>query len=304
MASQLLLVEELVPVDALGLGGLVQSLKNPIMDAYSPKPPLPSDAVLLTSVNSFQSRISSTQSKSFRLAVTRLLSAAYNIEHGGDVQLRSINVNRYQLRQPKEVFRRLCLEDETARQWLNAGIQSCNKSFLIVEMHTAKNAAITWTERKSRQHHSDLTVPVSTIATGGMDVLGFGGSLDSGGGVSYSSSNDNQKTLVVEGESIYAIGYKRIVWKSWGLRRKEIDRAMLDNEITWSILGQRRGQEEEEEQISVDLSDDLDTEDVAGVKMEADEDDVDAVDDVAELSKRKIEVEGSIYLICSEADEE
>ncbi|KAI9667902.1 MAG: hypothetical protein M1821_000722 [Bathelium mastoideum] len=248
MAKQLLLMNELLPKEALGLGGLVQSLKNPVMDAYGSKHLLPADAVLLTSVKSFQSRLFSTEAKSFR-------------------------------------------------------------SRLTLEIHTAENATITYTEGKRLQYDADVTVPVSTIATGGADVLGLGSSLDSGGGGSHAASKGNQKTFVALGEKIYAIGYKKITWKSWGLKQREVDEAMLNKKIVWTILGQRRGREEVQEQISVDLTDNLGDEETKEIEeadkddQDADEDEQDDIDDGEWLhDKCRVEVDGFLYLIPSEAD--
>lgn len=77
----------------------------------------------------------------------------------------------------------------------------------------------------------DITRSVSTIAGGGVDVLGVGAALNSGGGIGYLGSKGTYKSFMLEGESIFAIGYRKVIWKSWGLNRKEIDKAILDKDI-------------------------------------------------------------------------
>jgi hypothetical protein len=301
MASPLILLDEFLPMNALGLGSLVESLKNPVMDAYTPKRPLPPDAVLPMPAKSFRTLFSSSNSTSFRLTLTRLLGSSYTVQNESDVSLQSIRVNRYQLKQPKEIFRELCLEDEKARQWLNDGIQAGNKSYLVVELQTAEDATISLSKKKMNKTDADITRLVSTIAAGGVGVPGVGAALDSGGGIGYSGSKGTHKSFILEGESIFAIGYRKVMWKSWGLNWKEIDKAILDKDITWSILGRKRGREEEAELVSVDLADDLDARDDIEAVDGEDEDNEDDIDDVAELLKHRIEVDGQTYLILSGA---
>ncbi|OCL07957.1 hypothetical protein AOQ84DRAFT_222400 [Glonium stellatum] len=277
MASQLILLDEFLPMNALGLGSLVESLKNPVMDAYMlkrplPARPLPAEAILSMAAKSFHALLSSKNSTSFRLALTRLLSASYTIHKTSDFSLQSIKVNRYQLKQLKDIFR---------------------------ELYTAEDDTISRSVEKKHRAATDITAPISTTATGGTGVPGVGDALDSGSGVSFPGSRATHKSFILEGESIFAIGYKKIIWKSWGLRRREIDKAILDEEITWSILGQKRGREEEAERVSVDLSDDLSaTDDVEAAAVE-EGNNTDNVDDVAELLKHGVEVDGQTYLISS-----
>ncbi|KAL9082836.1 MAG: hypothetical protein Q9165_008764 [Trypethelium subeluteriae] len=300
MASQLMLMNEFLPTNALVLGGLVESLKNPVMDAYMPNIPLPDDSILPMPAKSFQALLSSNNSTSFRLALTKLLKTSHNIQDGSDVSLQSMKVNRYQLKQPKQTFKKLCQEDEEARRWLNDGIQAGNKSYLVVELQIAEDPTLSTKRTKSHRTDADLTVPVSTIATGGADVLGIGAALDVGAGTGYLRSTENQKSMSIEGGSIFAVGYKKVMWKSWGFKKKEIEKAVLDDEITWSILGEKRGTSEAEEFGSLDLADDLAAKDDREIMDGGDNDDEDEDDDedeVAGLLKHGVEVDGQTYLI-------
>ncbi|KAF2238010.1 hypothetical protein EV356DRAFT_508587 [Viridothelium virens] len=298
MASQLMLLNEFLPANALNLGGLVESVKNPVMDAYMPKIPLLEDSILSMPAKSFQALLSSNNSTSFRLALTKLLKTSHNIQDGSDVSLQSMKVNRYQLKQPKQIFKKLCQEDEEARNWLNDGIQAGNKSYLVVELQIAENPTLSAKKTKSHQTDADVTVPVSTIATGGADILGVGAALDVGVGAGYLRSTENQKSMSLEGGGIFAIGYKKVMWKSWGFKKKEIDKAVLDDEITWSILGEKRGTSEAEEFGSLDLVDDLAAKDDREMTDEEDgEDEEDDEDEVVKLLKNGAEVDGQTYLI-------
>ncbi|PSN65156.1 hypothetical protein BS50DRAFT_677974 [Corynespora cassiicola Philippines] len=305
MAANLLLLNEFLPASALGLGWLADSLKDPMMDAYQMKKPIPADAVLRMAGQNFESLASSASTNSFRLSLTRLLSNSDSFKSAKDSELKSVQVNRYLLRQPKMLFKQL-VKDEEARAWLNETIEAGHKSYLIVELQTAKDPSLSRSESKENAVDVDVTVPVSTIATGGMDILGLGEQLDSGAGVGYSRSEDNKKSFSLEGEHIFAIGFKRIVWRSLGFS-KNIDKARLDDKITWSVFGEKRGNNEEEV-ISADLADELDgkykgDEGDEGEEDE-DEDEDDDDEEVAELLEKSVAVGDQVYMVAGEDEDE
>jgi len=178
MAGNLLLLNEFLPPSALGLGWLADSIKNPTMDAYQLKTPLSAEAVMRVAGQNFEALASSASTNSFRLSLTRLLSNSNSFKTAKDTQLSSLQVSRLQLRQPKALFRDL-VKNEEARAWLNDSIESGRKTYLIVELQTAMDPSLNQGRSKEHSTDVDLTVPVSTIATGGIDVLGLGILLNS-----------------------------------------------------------------------------------------------------------------------------
>lgn len=290
-----------MPMDALRLGSLVESIQNPIMDAYVPTDPITPEAFQKIPYKSFNGLMSSANAASFRTALTRLFDIGHSSDTEAAATLEAMQVNRYILKQPRDIFKSLCLSNEKARQWLQDGIQAGSKSFLVVELQTATNPKVTRSDSHSTKTDANVTVPVSMIATQGADVLGLGAALDSSVAVGRTMSTEAKKTFETEGETIFAIGYKKVTWKSWGFKRKQVDKAMLDTEITWSMLGQKRSRDDEDEMISVDLADELD----AKAKLandeedEEEEEDEDDEDEVAELMKNGVEVDGMTYLLPS-----
>jgi hypothetical protein len=293
-------------MSALALGSLVESVRNPIMDAYVPKNPVPKDAVLCVPAKSFEGVLSNGEANNFKLALTKLFHISHSSEEESAATLKSIRVNRYVLKSPKELFRTLCLGDESARQWLNDGIKANSKSYLVVELQTAQDATITRSDTTKRSNEVGITVPTSTIATGGADVLSMGAMLDVSADMGRITSNESSKKFITEGESIFAVGYKKVLWKSWGFKRKEIEKAVLDKEITWSMLGQKRSRDGEEEMVSVDLGDDLDSKLAAegDSQDEEDEEDEDEEDDISELLKTGVDIGGQTFLVPSAMTED
>ncbi|KAF2009744.1 hypothetical protein BU24DRAFT_497305 [Aaosphaeria arxii CBS 175.79] len=305
MAANLLLLNEFLPSSALGLGWLADTLKDPVMDAFQSPKPIPEESVLRTVGQNFEALASSASTNSFRLSLTRLLKNSDSFKNSKDAELKAVEVNRYLLRQPKAVFREL-VKDEQARAWLNETIETGHRSYMIVELQTAKDPALGRKQTSESSVDVDLTVPVSTIATGGVDVLGLGAQLDSEVGGGYSRTSDQKKNFSLEGEHIFAIGFKRIVWRSLGFS-KNIDKARLDDKITWSVFGEKRGNNEEEV-IGADLADELDGKYVPGegeeVGEDEDEDEEDEDDEVAELLGNSIAVGDQVYMVAGEEDDD
>ncbi|KAF2258504.1 hypothetical protein CC78DRAFT_572475 [Lojkania enalia] len=290
MASQMMLLDECLPMDALGLGTLVESIHNPVMDAYVPKETLPADAILKIPAKSFQGLASSSSESSFRLALTRLFGISHSSEDGTEASLRSIKVIRYVLKQPREIFKSLCYEDEKARQWLNDGIQAGSKSYLVVELQTAMDPKITRSDTRKRSTDANASIPVDAIAPG------VGIALDTSVNVGRVLSNESIKAFEMEGETIFAVGYKKVTWKSWGFRRKDIDKAMLDTDISWSLLGQKRSRDDEDEMISVDLADSLDAR-ANNQETDTEDEEEESDDQIANLLRKGVEIDGQTYLV-------
>jgi hypothetical protein len=173
MAAEMFLLKEFLPLSALGLGWLADSLKTPTMDAHQLDKLLTDDDMLRSKGQDFEALVASANTNSFRLMLTRLLTNEHSRTNKDEVHLASVQVNRYQLRQPKALFRKL-VQEEQARAWLNESIEGGRKSYMIVELQTAFDPSLSQAHDKKHSTDVDLTVPVSTILTGGVDVLGLG----------------------------------------------------------------------------------------------------------------------------------
>lgn len=76
------------------------------------------------------------------------------------------------------------------------------------------DAAFAAKSSSTLQLSGDVTVPVSTIATGGADVLGLGNVLDVGVGADYSRSHKDTISFRAKGEKVFAIRYQKISFQT------------------------------------------------------------------------------------------
>ena len=91
------------------------------------------------------------------------------------------------------------------------------------------------------------------------------------------------------------------------MQSKDLDNARLEDKITWSVFGEKRGSSEEEV-IGADLADELDAKYEAGVGKEGgdgyggdDEDDEDEEDEeLTQLTNNSIESGGQVFMIAQE----
>lgn len=93
------------------------------------------------------------------------------------------------------------------------------------------------------------------------------------------------------------------------MKRKNVDEAALDSDIKWTILGQKRGRDEEKEIVSLDLTDDLLAKDVLE-DDDVDDDDgyFDEIDDeenreLEDIIKRSVKLDGRLFMTSIKVDE-
>ena len=110
----------------------------------------------------------------------------------------------------------------------------------------------------------DLTAPISTALTGGVDVFGI---MDPGVGVEKSQVTEECVSFEAPGEMIWAIAYRKIKFRSF---RKNVDTAFLDKAIHWKpMMNQRAKDAADEEELEVAL-DDIDVKEDPAIMGSAD----------------------------------
>ena len=258
MKSKLVLLNALVPVEEVPLGGLVSDLVSPQTNAYTTM--LPAEAKNFSSdvAEDFGTTVASSRDDALRTNLTKLLKASSRLGAEESVQLSSAKCRSLELRQPRKTFAELCALPE-ARQWLELGVKEGDKSYLVVGYRTVLDATFESKASSTVQLSSDVTVPVSTIATGGADVLGVGAALDVGVGADHGRSKSDAVSFRSPGEKIWAIRYQKISFKPF--KHRTTDTAYLEKP-RWVMLTENRASATEEpEEVEADL-DDLEEDDV------------------------------------------
>ena len=255
--SKFVLLSSLIPVKEVRLGGLVCELLSPQTNAFASTLPPEAEDVYVDENEDFGTTLASSRDDAFRANLTRLLKTENKISNEESVHLSSAKSRTLELRQPRKVFTQLCTLRE-AREWLESGVREGDKSYLVIGYRTVSDATFETKLSSTVRLSGDATVPVSTIASGGADVLGLGSTLDVGVGADHSRNQTDAVSFRAPGEKIWAIRYQKISFKLF--KSKSTDTAYLEKP-RWVMLSQNRASAGEEEEIEVDL-DDLEDDDI------------------------------------------
>jgi hypothetical protein len=256
MQTKLVFLNALIPVDEVRLSGLVCDLLSPQTNAFASTLPPEAKNIYVDENEDFGTTLASSQDDAFRMNLTRLLKSSNKIDDHESVQLSSVRWRSLELRQPRKVFAELCAEP-AAREWLESGVRAGDKSYLVIGYRTLSNATFASKSSSTVQLSGDVTVPVSTIATHGADVLGLGKAMDIGVGADHNSTETDTISFRATGEKIFAIRYQKISFRLF--KHRTADNAYLEKP-RWVMLPENRGSASEDEEVELDL-DDLEEED-------------------------------------------
>ena len=239
-----------IPAERVPVPSLVSSLVEPHVDLYRPSVSIPASEALETTAQALSGYVEKSKSRRFSAALTQLLELHFEPVKTGKTQLSAKAVKSYELTAQRECFSQIC-EDPGAQKWLEDSIKAGESSYMVVGVMSVLDAEIVQNQLQRRSTGVDLTIPVSTVLSGGTDALGI---LNPGPGVGWSKEELGGLRYVAPGEMIWAIAYRKIKFDF--LKRKSIGSARLDNTIHWKPLaGQRAGDVEDEEEVQVELED-------------------------------------------------
>ncbi|KAB2568883.1 hypothetical protein DBV05_g12435 [Lasiodiplodia theobromae] len=254
MAPPYLVLPQLLPVHAVPVGSLVCSLLEPHVDIFKRQLGPDVDPGFQTTALDLSGFVQKSRETRFHAALTQLLNVHTQPGSAGGTHLASKAVKRYEMTSHREAFAELCASED-ARAWLEESVRAGEKCYLIVGVTTVLDARVSQAHSRRIATGVDLTAPVSTALTGGIDVFGI---LDPGVGVEKTRVTEECVSFDVPGEMIWAIAYRKIKFRSF---RKNVDTAFLDKAIHWKpMMNQRAKHATDEEELEVEL-DDIDLED-------------------------------------------
>ncbi|KAE8451674.1 hypothetical protein EG329_003131 [Mollisiaceae sp. DMI_Dod_QoI] len=256
---------------SIPLGSLVPNIRQPSQDALTgPLPMKEGLDFLVHEQNSLGRLLHDAKDSSFKLRLTRLLSASHSNADITSSWLAACKARLYQLTQPKDLFRRLTAL-EPVREWLQTEIEDGTTAFYFVTgYYTVLDATVDRRTHKSSQLAGNFQVPVGDIVSAGTASLVSGMiDLDVGVSGSHGSSREEREVVQMEGERIYAFCYRKVAFKWFSMRG--VEKAILKKDNCWVMASDNRGSggDEEDEIVQVSLEDvDEEDEDVGGDGVE------------------------------------
>ena len=242
-----------IPVKRLDIGTFVTNASDPLQEEKH-KPSKIDPQIVNIEVLNYNEILSNSKSKSIQALLTNYLSASASSSNADTATLTSWKAASYQLEDSNSWFRTVCADPDT-QKWLAEQIGRESDVYLLVGSRTLFDGNVE-VERKQAVHKAvKAKVPVDKIT-------GLPLGLDAGGEASSSSSQGSTRKFMTQGESIWALQYRKIKFK-WFFS-KSVDEAFLEAGSRWKIVGQR-SDEDEEDIVEVVWEDEEMTEDMVGV---------------------------------------
>jgi hypothetical protein len=240
-----------VPIDSL-----VSDLRYPNQHALSVLTPEEPNDLSVRPQKDFKDLLESDTKFSFHAHVTRLLQLSRGKSSCGTLDLSAKEGKIYELKSLKAIFRKLC-GDRKVRTWLQEGIEDKQDTYFVTALRTFLDASINKGDRSERGIGVEGGVPIGEVVTTTTTTgAPFGDPADVTAGVDKSERLRGEESFRMEGEFIYAIGYRKVILK----KLLEQGTATLERDNIWRLysdtrVGNTRNFEVEYEVFEADIED-------------------------------------------------
>lgn len=241
-----LLLDNLLPKDAVKLGRLVLSIKYPEQDFCDPDPEVNDVATAATSttttnVENFKHFASQTRDASFQAVLTSLVLGTAGVRADAQVEICAPACVTRALADSSRFFEGLC-EAPRVRNWLERALRRRQSVFLVTGIKTVTDANVGVELTKGKEASGEVRLPVDAAAAGVPAMLP-GGLMDVGAGVSASRQAVEKTGFDAPGEQIFAVQYRKIKFRLFRSRR--VENGFLEEGARWQIYAGARGEAEE-----------------------------------------------------------
>jgi hypothetical protein len=238
---------------AIQLGSLIPNISQPDQDAFTCLTLKPGTDYLIHPQDNLGKLMNTTTNKSFASKVTQLLSSSFTKTNSDNHWLEACEVRNYQLRQPKNLFNKMC-ESKEAREWLQGEVECGSKAvYFIVGYFTAIDATVARSSSCTSQTSLGVQIPVADLASMGATLpLSSVVDLNVGSEVGYGKKHVLMDNARMEGERIYAFRYRRVRFSFWPWKDK-LESRKLEAENFWRMSSDNRGDDDGEDDEALEV---------------------------------------------------
>lgn len=247
MPNATLILNQLLPLNIIGLGYLTLYPQDPAQDSYRPEPESLIDGDVVTQrLENFSHILDRTTGSRLHAFLSSAIHSAYSNNNVSGIDISSALCVTRQLRNSEEVFQGIC-KLSTARRWLERALRRRQQVYLVVGIKTLTDARIKQEKSRAIETEAAVQIPTTLAAAAGGVVLPLGDFLDVGAGLSRQKQNAEKISFVAPGEQIFAVQYRKIQFARFSGR--DIDKASLELGNSWKIYVEARGGEEAAEDV-------------------------------------------------------
>ncbi|GAW18673.1 hypothetical protein ANO14919_081540 [Xylariales sp. No.14919] len=238
MVSSSVLLDNLLPCEAVGLGRLVLDIRYPYQDFSEPEEALTPEEIITQRLEQWSYSSEEGKESGIRGVISDMISGTCDAKETSSIDLSSATCFRHQLRDSAQFFEKICSLEKT-RNWLERAIRSRRDLFLITGSRTVIDARLTVDDTKERKVGGNLEIPITSAALSAGIPLPDG-MLNVGAGGRHSINRSGKAGFFAPGEQIFAIQYRKI-HVSW-LKSRDTKNATLKKGNQWKIYMGARGE--------------------------------------------------------------
>jgi hypothetical protein len=244
MACQSLVLQRILPLEALKLGLAVTNTDDPLQGYHE----ITLAPVNTTSLSSFSDHQRKETSVAFGVFLSGILKIGCRLKRGVEVDLKAARYSVQKLPNSDEWFENACTSQEL-RGWFEAKIERLGwrrlRLHLIVGLHIAKD--VHFEMRQSSGHKTEFGAEVTLWSLLGDPGI-LGSILGNPGGTVISQKDVSSCQKFDAKEIIYAVQYRavKIDWIT-----AKLDKSYLSQKLCWKIMATEASVEDENRKAEV-----------------------------------------------------
>ncbi|KAF7165777.1 hypothetical protein CNMCM5623_009856 [Aspergillus felis] len=239
---------------AIKLGRLVTSVDEPHQNYYDPSPEK-DFGVIVKVEDCYDYADTLGRHRSFMSDLTAFLSSTVSSRTKTSIRITADQVKTYYLDNNGQWFREVVRLVEV-RKWITRTIDEGEDIYIVVGYHTASDAHVIEKSMQQKTVDGKVAMPISDILGASGVVVPYADLTDPGLAGSSGRAEERYRQFVARGEQIIAVQYRKIRFKF--LSSKNVDNALLGNEIRWERYDRPRyHQSQGEDLVEITLEDDL-----------------------------------------------
>lgn len=240
-----------LPLDALGLGRLINDQKDPRSGFFDPTilPTKPKPAVSSSDIHNFTDMVKSTHAVDLEASLTRFASAFLRTKAKSFDELKSCHVKEYILSNADSWYDTI-ISEEATRQWIERSKMRGKDVYLVTGYRTLLDATLSTSSSSGVHGGGTAHGPVGALIGNPDD------SLDMKGKAQVDSAKSHNLSMLVPGERVFAVQYLKIKFKTFS--SDKVDSAYLASHNRWIEMLTVRGEEAENDGLEAVLVEDFD----------------------------------------------
>ncbi|EMD64885.1 hypothetical protein GGP41_002857 [Bipolaris sorokiniana] len=247
MPEATLVLNQLLPLNTVGLGYLALYPKDPAHDSYRPEANSFSDDDVITQrLENFSHILNRTTGSRLHAFLSSAIHSTFSNRNVFGIDISSVLCVTRQLRNSEDIFQKICALS-SARRWLERALRKRQKVYLVVGIKTLTDAHVIQGKSRALEADASVEIPTALAAAAGGVVLPLGDFLDVGAGLSGQKQDDEKVSFVAPGEQIFAVQYRKIEFARF--LGRDIDKASLELGNSWKVYVEARGREEATEEV-------------------------------------------------------